>query len=680
MISRVVRKVILISLIILSVSFCVYAADRNVINITVEIDSIPPSTQANYDNLWHRSDFIINLAASDTQGGVEDIYYKINSSTTQSVKTSGQPVISVEGANNVLEYWSVDKAGNEELPHNTIVGIKLDKTPPVINILDPLDDTAFSSSPITINGGARDVLSGIERFELEVEGDIYKPTIQANGSFSISDVNIAGGPNRITALVQDNAGNVATDENMVFLGWVLHLKVPYYSKAQDYYSGAACCQIILNYIRNGLAASLTQDEIYNYSHRYNYAENLKAPEMDPRAIDYALGHFDPYDNEDPNGQGDVYKGYNFNIEVFENDSFNNYLRDIIHWMAYPVTIDKWWLDGDLAAWPNTPVAAPAYGIYGHWIVINGASTTQDPIPEPHTRPEYTPNFTVYGLWLTDPASAGIGRDVYVTAQAAQETYLKPLITSDRFNGKYLHVAEPPPLESEAEVDIASPRLNSETQKVLEIAREVNTGIADDLSVSERNIANAKKHIYDAALVVNLKSTIEYNNKDLSKQLNLASIFDATAEHVGLDWKKIIDSAVLTDEKFKAALDGAQARSFVKVRRTDKEESFYYLIPFDKYINGQFLTYAAIIINSEDGSFKEASWVEAPTRFVQVSRGKAAEILLFGYPNLQNDKLSFELVWKPGKISSSPFYPYWRAVSEPSVYYITQNGEVLKDAE
>jgi len=642
----------------------------------IAADTTPPVTENDYDGLWHKEDFTITLTASDTQSNVSDTYYKLNNGSQQSVSVASHPVISTEGDNNILEYWSIDEFGNEELPHNVLTGIKLDKTQPLVNILSPDDKSAFSEGPIAITGIVEDALSGIKSVEINVEGEIYYPTIEPDGSFALADVYIIDGSNNIVALAQDVAGNEAEDSITVFLGWVLHLEIPY-SEVGDYYSGAACCQMVLNYIRNGVADELTQEEIYNYGHPYNHPENSTLLEMDPRAIDYALGHFDPYDLGDPNGQGDAYKGYNFTIKVFESNKFTEYLRDIIHWMAYPVTIDYWRISEDLVAWPNTPSTVPAYGTYDHWIVVNGASTSENPIPEPDTNPWYTPDFTVYGLWLTDPVSAGIGKDIYITSQTAEETYLFPLNDS----GKYLQVAEPPEAPSEARVEMAEPKVNKETLKVIEIAGDITKDTPANLSAFEERLESAKRHIYDAALVVSLKDDAKLNSDMFLFEENsdlLKCVFDTNGQApIELDWRKIIDTSLLTDENFRKAFDGSQARSFVKVKRTDKN-SFYYLIPFDKYVKGRFLTYAAIIINAEDGSFKEASWVEEPTRFIQVNREKAVQAVLSKMPNSQNIILSAELIWEPGVISDSPFYPYWRVVLANEIYFVTQDGKVIRE--
>ena len=93
------------------------------------IDNAPPETEYNYDGAWHREDFPVGLSASDGQGtGVAVIGYKLNHGQGKDTTWNDQPLITKEGMS-TLEYWSVDKMGNEE-PHKTLSDIKLDKTAP----------------------------------------------------------------------------------------------------------------------------------------------------------------------------------------------------------------------------------------------------------------------------------------------------------------------------------------------------------------------------------------------------------------------------------------------------------------------------------------------------------------------------------------------------------------------
>jgi len=86
---------------------------------------IPLKTITDYDNSTHAGDLRINLTTVNDLGGPASIYYRINGGPIQGVGTSGQPLITTEGSNNTLEYWSVDNYGIAETPHNILTGIKL---------------------------------------------------------------------------------------------------------------------------------------------------------------------------------------------------------------------------------------------------------------------------------------------------------------------------------------------------------------------------------------------------------------------------------------------------------------------------------------------------------------------------------------------------------------------------
>ena len=128
------------------------------------IDSRAPVTTDDYDDLWHNTDFTITLMAIDYESGVAETYYRINNGPIKAVSVDGHPLITTEGANNTLEYWSVDNAGNEELPHKILTGIKLDKTKPSSSISfdGTVGDNNWFISNVTVTLTADDVLSGVD--------------------------------------------------------------------------------------------------------------------------------------------------------------------------------------------------------------------------------------------------------------------------------------------------------------------------------------------------------------------------------------------------------------------------------------------------------------------------------------------------------------------------------------
>ena len=96
------------------------------------VDNEPPNTEHDYDGLWHKADFHINLTADDGSGiGLEITKYKLDYGPEKSTRWNGQPRITKEGTN-ALEYWSVDELGNEE-PHKLLSDVKLDKAAPMFS-------------------------------------------------------------------------------------------------------------------------------------------------------------------------------------------------------------------------------------------------------------------------------------------------------------------------------------------------------------------------------------------------------------------------------------------------------------------------------------------------------------------------------------------------------------------
>jgi PKD repeat protein len=166
----------------------------------------PPTTTDDYDGQWHASNFTINLAVKNNFTGNAETYYRINGGPILNVKENGQPSITTEGSNNRLEYWSVGFNNSEELPHNKLTGIKLDKTNPVAN--------AGSNSTIEIgalmkyNGTASTDNVAIKSYTWSFIDITPKIITAANFSYAFSSL----GTYQVTLNVSDYAGwwDVAT--------------------------------------------------------------------------------------------------------------------------------------------------------------------------------------------------------------------------------------------------------------------------------------------------------------------------------------------------------------------------------------------------------------------------------------------------------------------------------------
>ena len=362
-----------------------------------------------------------------------------------------------------------------------------------------------------------------------------------------------------------------------------------------------------------------------------------------------------YDIYDSNYDGNPFQGYNFTVDTYASGEITEYMRDIAHWMAYSVTREGWWLGGDLVARPNTPAAVPIYGTYDNWVAINGFAVSEDPAPDTGN-PWYTPDFTVYGFWLTDPTAGGIGEHVYVTASEAESTYFLPLTTGDKYDGKYLQVAEPPVVMSDANVEIANP--------IPDIANLEFIGVE---TVKESEV-----------MALSFDS---FNETGYGTKINKQS------------WKDLVDQYLLSDSGAVSAFEGTEMGEPILVHRLD-DESDYYLIPFNKnnsyysvrhsrWRSKRTLTSGVIMLDTCEGYFKEASWTDEPIEYLQVSEWEAIILLLrhemkCGRNIWRYNDINTLLVWEPS-ISSSPFHPVWKITVDNNTWFITQGGQFINEA-
>jgi hypothetical protein len=166
-----------------------------------------PITKDDYDGSWRNADFAVNLISD---AGNSTTYYRINSGAVRNVAVDGQPVITMEGGSNMIEYWSVDQFGNEETPHKTVAQVKLDKTSPFGSLQIGFGANYTNSASTMLNLTAGDALSGVKQVRFSNDGvwDIETwetPSPSKNWTLTLGD-----GVKTVYYQIMDNAGLTAS--------------------------------------------------------------------------------------------------------------------------------------------------------------------------------------------------------------------------------------------------------------------------------------------------------------------------------------------------------------------------------------------------------------------------------------------------------------------------------------
>jgi hypothetical protein len=138
---------------------------------------------------------------------------------------------------------------------------------------------------------------------------------------------------------------------------------------------------------------------------------------------------------DDHAHGWIY-GYFFNPSA--NVSAMVTMKHACIWLDYPVDYYNEYRTVDVPkpGHPNhVPIAVPTGGDFDNWMVIRGKHTDINSWPP-------AGDFTVYGFWVNDPSSGGIGDNWYMTAQYFDDNYLAPM-TSGPYAGKNVVITDPP---------------------------------------------------------------------------------------------------------------------------------------------------------------------------------------------------------------------------------------------
>ncbi|MFH1448027.1 MAG: CARDB domain-containing protein [Candidatus Micrarchaeota archaeon] len=452
--------------------------------------------------------------------------------------------------------------------------------------------------------------------------------------------------------LDDTNNNIA---EIMGAGFALNLEeFPMYEAQSPYNerTGAAVAQMTLDYMYWNSSQTSTPQSIYAQSWLHDYGINLSG---NPTYID-TTGMLSTIQALRPL----PYSTYHYNFGVRSSTNSTYVINNICRWVGYTINAPE-------GHPTHVPSIVPTYGGYTNWMAIRGINTDVDPYPSPE-------NLTVYGFWVNDPypsSLGGIGENSYKTISEWLSTYFAPLTTGDAYDGNYVSINEPPIANDQISLTLATSeaRFDVETQAAVSNAQVMAMDTATPSSVIEEEII-----------------------EDVNDLIIQAAI-DAVNEEL-----------IPFDASFAEAFEGTVPGEPLLVHNYDGAD--YYLVPFDYVsdtpvalpeelfseaslsipeeeapIEERSGTSVVVIIDAEDGHFKEASWTTEPFEYLPISKQEALSIVPRYVPRVsvkdlgepieitELERPTIELVRR----SSTPYYPEWKLQIAGKTYYVKQDG-------
>ena len=424
-----------------------------------------------------------------------------------------------------------------------------------------------------------------------------------------------------------NAPGEDTNVNLTLDHYCLHYhSYPYRTWKQTNWSGPAVMQMMVDHYR---PEEPTQSDLNETGIAHNQQPcNADLSYVDPLGMRWTLNNI--LHNTSSYGGG---RYANYGIGSYDN------LEGALHYICY---------------WQHAgPGGAPTYSDYSNWMAIRGIHTSENPYP--HSAGSYD----IYGFWMNDPNPTGIGENSYKTVdQWTGEYYfnLSGVRDCDNYKNRYVAVCEPPE-QPDVEVTVVHSlaRLEAPVKPELmglDVVKAAIDGVNEELVPHDAEFAEtfAKTVAGEPMLVTDDDGNDYY-----------IVPFDVPVEKIKPALKKPVEIQKVegTAVKLLSLADGKvqiEAVSLVEPVRIDAKG-----------------TLVVVLVDAEDGRFKEASWVADPVKYLPVSKAEALKLVSekIGIPKA---KPVIELVHR----DASPYYPDWKITIGDDVYFVSQDGSVTSN--
>jgi len=434
--------------------------------------------------------------------------------------------------------------------------------------------------------------------------------------------------------------------------------------------GPAVAKMWLDYMHNsttqwddthfGDMPAMDQAQLYDWGIGNN--SNTSLPYFDTQGMWYTVQYLDP----------EPYSEYGYNFGKYSSTDQDYMVKQICKWLSYA--------PGKKPGHPvHVPGAVPAFGNYENWMAVRGIHTSEDAYPLPA-------ELLVYGLWVNDPYPAslgGIGENSYKTIAEWNTTYYLPLnVPGDTYDGKYVGILEPPG-DNSGEITIVPSKAR--------FTEAITPALAEEELVvfGIRKLALEKRVNDDESLKI-VKAAIDGVNEELVPYDDeFAEVFAKTVPGA----PKLVSSdngdyylapfnvpviARPPVKRMPVKIEKIKTSGLKKLECLNRVDEMIVINPISIEPINPERTLVAVLVDAEDGSFKEASWVADPVKYLPVSKVEAlklalAEMSITDSSELSalNSKPAIELAYQ-GK---SPYYPAWKVTIGDDIYFVNQDGTV-----
>ena len=439
---------------------------------------------------------------------------------------------------------------------------------------------------------------------------------------------------------------------------------PFHTWNESNWSGPAVMEMLIDNYRDPPNVP-NQTELNETGIGYNQDPcNADLEFVDPQGMMYTLNKYLHAYNELP---------YVANYGVGSYDA----IEDVLHYIC------KWHYLG--------PGTAPAYGNYSNWMVIRGIHT--------NTTPTFTQgSYEIYGFWINDPYNetlegpGGIGENTYKTVDQWSSTYhlnLTDVRDCDSYKDKYVAVCEPPE-DDDVVVTLAKPKPRFAdaitpvmTEKPLMVydVEQLALGrmVKDDesLKIVKAAIDGVTEELipYDAEFAATFAKTTAGEPMLVTDD---GDDYYIVPFNVPVEVRPSVKKMSVEIERVKAS----GLKKFERVKRL-AAKAVIEPIPIEPIKVER--TLVVVLVDAEDGSFKEASWVADPVKYLPVSKREALKLALGEVLDelhivarkdardlgVIQQRPTIELVYR----DASPYYPDWKVTVNGKVFYVSQDGTV-----